>query len=181
MQLMDPEAFDRVYHIMEESFPEDERRTHAGQRALLDEPAYRIYVQPAPDSGAPMAFLAVWDLGRFAYIEHFAVDPAHRCGGVGSRLLRELIAQLGKPVCLEVEPPETELAVRRIGFYQRCGFFLNEYPYLQPALAPGRRTLPLLVMTSGGALSRPQFEQLRDTLYQRVYRLTPQQAEQLRK
>lgn len=180
MQLLNPDAFDQVYHIMEGSFPEDERRTRAGQRALLDESAYRIYVQPAPDSDAPMGFLAVWDFDRFAYIEHFAVAPAYRCCGVGSRLLRELVAQLDKPVCLEVEPPETELAVRRIGFYRRCGFFLNEYPYLQPALAPDRKTLPLMVMTSGGTISRPQFELLRGVLYQRVYRVSPQQFAQLK-
>ena len=179
MQTLVPEEFDRIYHIMEESFPEDERRPYAGQRALLDEPAYRIYTRPDPERGEPLAFLAVWDFECFAYIEHFAVAPAHRCGGVGSRLLRELIAQLGKPVCLEVEPPETEPAVRRIGFYRRCGFFLNEYPYLQPPLAPGRSTLPLLVMTTGGPVSRPQFEQIRDVLYARVYRISPQQAAQL--
>ena len=78
-----------------------------------------------------------------------------------------------------MEPPETEPAVRRIGFYRRCGFFLNEYPYLQPPLAPGRSTLPLLVMTTGGPVSRPQFEQIRDVLYARVYRISPQQAAQL--
>ena len=93
--------FDPVYRIMEASFPEDERRPYAEQKALLKDPAYRILVW---DENT--AFIAVWDLGDFAMIEHLAVHPDHRCHGLGSSFLKQCIQRLKKPVCLEVEPPK---------------------------------------------------------------------------
>ena len=36
--------FDEIYEIMEQSFPEDERRTYEEQKGLLENPLYHIYV-----------------------------------------------------------------------------------------------------------------------------------------
>ncbi|MBR7146301.1 MAG: GNAT family N-acetyltransferase, partial [Oscillospiraceae bacterium] len=52
----------------------------------------------------------------------FAVREDCRGSGIGSELLDELIGTLPHPICLEVEPPETEIAKRRIAFYERNGF-----------------------------------------------------------
>ena len=65
--------------------------------------------------------------------------------------------------------PETVLAARRIAFYERNGFFLNDFPYLQPPLSNGRDPVPLRVMTSGRAVSREEFERIKALLYTRVY------------
>lgn len=46
--------------------------------------------------------------------------------------MEEYIRQSGKPVLLEVEPPLGEMEQRRIGFYERLGFHLNPYAYVQP-------------------------------------------------
>ena len=162
--------FDRVYRLMEESFPADERRPFDEQRALLEDPAYRIYVCKTPDSESVAAFTAVWEFEPVAFLEHFAVAPRCRNGGLGARLLKELVGQAGKTVCLEVELPKTELAARRIGFYERNGFFLNPYPYLQPPISKGRSAVPLQIMTSGAAVSQEEFQRIKALLYRRVYR-----------
>jgi ribosomal protein S18 acetylase RimI-like enzyme len=161
--------FDKIYDIMEMSFPSDEYRNYNGQKALLEDPAYSIYgiYNEFQDI---KAFIAVWEFDEFAFVEHLAVHPEHRNRGLGAYMLNEQVELLHKPVCLEVELPETEIARRRIGFYKRNNFFLNEYPYIQPALSEGKKAIPLLIMTSGSKVDKDIFERIKNTLYTRVYK-----------
>lgn len=161
--------FDTIYSLMEESFPSEEYRSYDEQKALLNNPAYTIYVLNNEHQDI-MAFIAVWEFDDFAFIEHFAVNPNYRNGGIGARVLNEMVELLSITVCLEVEPPETEMAKRRIGFYKRNKFFLNDYPYMQPSISPGKAAIPLLIMTTGGTVDEATFEQMKDTLYAKVYK-----------
>lgn len=166
--LLNRAHFDQIWRIMEPSFPRDERRPREEQEALFEEPAYRVY-GAVDECGAVIAFIAAWDLGEVLFIEHFAVDPARRNGGIGSKLLSEVVGETKKTVCLEVELPECELARRRIGFYERNGFYYNDYPYVQPAMSEGQGTLPLRVMTSGSAVSYERFAEIKNLLYKEIY------------
>jgi len=166
---LDPARFDAVFRLMEQSFPENEYRPYEEQKALLREPAYRILVPEGP--GDPAAFLALWEWEELLFLEHFAVHPEERGGGLGSRLLGEVLPTCGKLFCLEVEPPAAGIAARRIGFYERMGFFLNDYPYIQPPISAGRQAIPLRIMTYGSPVSREEFEGIRELLYERVYHL----------
>lgn len=169
IQPLKPQDFDAFFALLEQSFPPEEYRPYAAQRALLENPAYCPLILQDAD-GAPCGLIALWDLGTFGYVEHLAVAPSLRCGGLGRQLLTEGLSKFGKRVCLEVEPPETELARRRIGFYRRCGLTLHpDYPYLQPPLAEGRSAFPLLLMTTGGLASRAELDTMRDTLHAVVY------------
>ena len=169
LKKLEGKDFDKVFGLIESSFPIDEYRTYDGQRALLNDPAYEIYVLPGADESI-MAFMAVWELEPFVFLEHFAVDPVYRNNGVGTQLLDELMSMSGKMVCLEAELPDKAMASRRIGFYERSGFFLNEYPYAQPPLAEGRKPVPLAIMSSGRAVSQREFDAIKRVLYTRVYR-----------
>lgn len=157
-----------AYRLMEQSFPKDEIRSIDGQRALFDDPRYTLLARRAADSKIE-GLLAVWDIGVFTFIEHFAVQPQLRGAGIGAAMLEALACRQGRRICLEVEPPETDIARRRIGFYRRSGFALNDYPYVMPSLEAGRQPLPLMIMTSGGAVDRAAFLQIRDALYTTVY------------
>ena len=42
-------------------------------------------------------------------------------------MLREILTQVNKMTCLEVEPPEGELEKRRISFYEKNGFRKRKY------------------------------------------------------
>lgn len=161
--------FDQVFSLMERSFPEDERRDYNGQRELFSEPAYNLYAKRSPEDDGLQAFLALWELGDMAYIEHFAVDPQCRNGGLGGKILQKVIEESQTRIVLEVEPPETEMAARRIGFYERNGFTYNDYLYMQPPIAEGRNAIPLRLMTTGGALDEAEFSGIRDLLYEKVY------------
>lgn len=165
----DSGAFDQIYALMEKSFPLEEYRPYPEQKALLNRPGYGLYAARDDREGNLLGFAAVWEWEDFAFIEHIAVSPDYRNGGLGGKLLDQVVALLEKPVCLEVEPPDGGMASRRIGFYQRHGFFLNPYPYTQPAISEGRSPIPLLIMTHGREISEGEFLTIRNRLYRQVY------------
>ena len=169
IERMQPADFDAVYRLLTQSFPAGERRDAAGQRALLSDSTYHIDILRAP-SGGVQAMMAWWDFDDFVFFEHFAVDPACRSGGIGGQMLDALLARYDKPACLEAELPETELAARRIGFYERHGFTVNaDYSYFQPALAPGGSPLPMHLLTTGGTRTVSELRAIETLLHARVY------------
>ena len=107
--------FDRIYKIMEESFPIDEHRPYLEQKKLLEKPEYAIY-GAGEKAGEIRGFFAVWLLDELLFVEHFAVDAAYRNSGLGTRMLEELKILTGKRLCLEVELPEDSLTKRRVAF-----------------------------------------------------------------
>ena len=169
LQKLKPEDFDKVFQIMELSFPEDEHRTYEEQKELLNNSLYQIYILSDERGENIKAFVAVWEFDEIVYVEHLAVNPEFRNGGLGAMILQELISRSEKQICLEVEPPKETMAIRRIGFYERNGFFLNEYDYMQPAISKGRKPIPLLIMTSGRKISREEFDRIKTLLYTKVY------------
>ena len=161
--------FEEIYSIMESSFPPDERRPYAEQKALLDLSCYRILAQLDPSNTHIQGFLATWDTPSLCFIEHFAVNPLDRNHGLGAAMLQELMTQQSKRICLEVELPETELAIRRIHFYERNGLYLNPYDYTQPALSAGQQAISLYLMTSDHTLEPSEFTTIQKEIMQYVY------------
>lgn len=98
--------------------------------------------------GAPVGvYLAESFLdGQVLLLSHLAVSPQARGGGIGSRLLRHLLAGLGEPgpvVLGELEDPRVWPAtaatgdpVARLAFYARCGARLVPLAHVQPRLRP---------------------------------------------
>lgn len=162
--------FDKIYHLLELSFPNDEYRNYEGQKELFNNPLYSVYGLYDDVNDVKM-LLATWEFDNFVFLEHFAVNPRYRNQGLGGKALHELAELFQKRICLEVELPETEMSCRRIQFYQRNNLFLNEYPYMQPSLAEGKNKIPLLIMTSGGKIDESMFREIKDTLYVEVYRI----------
>lgn len=159
-----------VFALMEQSFPLDEYRNEAEQTALFDKKEYHVYGLTENDNDKNvLAFIAMWQFEKFAYLENFAVCQHARNGGIGGKMLDELCKSLACPVCLEVEPPESEITRRRIAFYERHGFFLNDYHYIQPALSKGKNSMPLKIMTLGGKVTETEFETIKSVLYRNVY------------
>lgn len=166
---LDVTKFSEMYTIMEESFPPDERRPYEEQKALFENEYYNVYADI--DNETVKGFVAMWNFREFLFIEHFAVNPDYRNQGTGAKILGEVTALYNKPACLEVEPPKDKLSKRRIGFYERNGFFLNEYPYTQPPISKGKNSVPLMIMSYGKSLSEAEFHIIKETLYREVYKV----------
>ena len=168
---MTPAEFDTFFSILETSFPTDEYRPYAEQKALLDNEKYNIYVLPDGKSGDMCAFITVWQFDDFAFVEHFAVHPSYRNHGLGAKILAEVKEFLQCQICLEAELPDTDFAKRRVAFYERNGFFKNNYPYVQPSYSEGRNPIPLAVMTTDGTVTNARFEQMKKEIYKEVYKV----------
>ncbi|MCM3698440.1 GNAT family N-acetyltransferase [Paenibacillus macerans] len=166
------QQFEQVYAIMTASFPEIERRTYAGQKELLSNPYYRLITEPDA-SKRLVAFLAVWEFPLFRFVEHLAVDPSVRGGGLGKKLMAAYLEKTQAPVILEVEPPVADLAKRRVDFYKRLGFHLQPFDYVQPPLQRSQPDLPLKIMSYPGPLTEAEFARYKEILYTEVYKVSP--------
>lgn len=164
------EFLERVYLS---SFPDGERRDWCDLRGKAADRSHPMTLYTLTDaSGAPVGLITVWYFEEFSYVEHFAVAPAARGGGIGGRALDELLAMLGngKPVVLEVEPVSGgygPVADRRVAFYRRHGFIdFPEYSYVQPPYSPGLPSLPLMLMSTSAAID---LDVVSATLHREVY------------
>ena len=159
---------DQVEQTYNEAFPEAERRDFALVRQLIaNEPAFQLRVFYR--EGIYVGFLTHWQFEDFRYVEHFAIDPSARNGGIGGAALRLFLASQEDAVVLEVELPEDELTRRRVGFYERQGFRLDSQRYIQPPYRLGGVSLELRLMTYGPLDLSQRFAEVRDALYQKVY------------
>jgi ribosomal protein S18 acetylase RimI-like enzyme len=161
--------FNKAWKIYGEAFPEDERRSLSQQMMLMESPMYSF--KYLFDCQELAGFLTYWKLDGFVYIDHFAISRILRGKGLGEKALADFLLNQNQDVVLEVEKPENETAKKRIAFYERLGFFLNEYDYLQPAFSDNKRAVPLLIMSRPSSLSRKGFEKIKEILYRDVYSL----------
>lgn len=135
------------------SFPEEERRPFDDivKRIENNDSHFHFYViQHNMDI---LGFFTLWTLPGHRYIEHFAVFPTLRGKGIGAKVVERLVAEaneLSTPLILEVELPENGTdAVRRIGFYERCGMKAHDdFPYWQPPYALNLPDVPMMLMSS---------------------------------
>lgn len=135
-----------------DSFPPEERRSWESIIELTDNQSSPFNMTMIQRDGVTAGFITWWRLGGARYVEHFAIIPAMRGGGLGGEAIRNFVGADPMPVILEVEPAgSTDMADRRIAFYERCGFTGHrDFGYIQPPYSPGLPEVPLMLMTSGG-------------------------------
>ena len=155
--------------LLDKSFPNIERRSREGQKEIFDDDLYKVY-GVKDHSGNVVGFIATWEFEKFNFIEHFAVDRILRGKGMGTHLLKEYINNSNKPIYLEVEFPNDDICIRRIEFYKRLGFKLNEFDYIQLPLQIGNELLPLKIMTYPSKVSNDEFIYFRKNVYDKVYK-----------
>ena len=63
-----------------------------------------------------VGFITGWLFDGYTYVEHFAIDPAARNGGIGAEAMKQFLVFCGTSVVLEVEMPTDEMSKRRISF-----------------------------------------------------------------
>lgn len=157
------DEFHQIYNLLELSFPQEEYRSYEDQNALLDHSYYHIFVE-RDDQGEILAFVALWKFEEFNFLEHFATHPKARGKGIGSKIIKEITENCERVIFLEVEPPVSEVNRKRISFYERNGFYLNDFPYKQPALNKDTEEVPLMIMTTKGKIEEESFEKMKREL-----------------
>ncbi|SNZ15771.1 Ribosomal protein S18 acetylase RimI [Terribacillus aidingensis] len=162
------QGFQFVYNLMQRSFPKVEYRNFEVQLALLEREDYHIYTYVK--NGSLTAFYARYMLPGLTFIEHIAVEERYRGQGLGSQIMRDVIAGTKQRIVLEVEPPaDSTDAARRVRFYEKLGFHLNDFSYEQPALRQGGAAVPLQLMSYPQALDEKNFGQVKQNILKHVY------------
>lgn len=80
-----------------------------------------------------------------------------------------IMALCDTPVVLEVEIPAEEMSKRRIGFYERLGYVLDDHVYYQPPYRRGEEFLEMRLMTYGDINLQQSFEEVKNCIYRDVY------------
>jgi len=162
-----PVVFERFYSLLEKSLPRVEFRSKENQRNLTKIRVYKLLVCKQNEN--IIGAIAFWHLEDFVFIEHFVVDENCRNLGIGTRMLEFIKNQLASTVILEVELPYNEMNKRRIAFYERNGFYYNDFEYFQIPLNKGDEPLALRIMSCPKNISKEQFENVKQSLKNAVY------------
>lgn len=142
---------DTIKSLYESSFPFDERRPWEATRCLINQADETYNFMIIKQSGRPIGMAVIWRFELFDYCEYLAVVHSKRGVGIGSKVLKLLLAKRKTPLVLEVEPPSQDpMTIRRIEFYKRNGFTLHEaFEYRQPPYHAEGKPLRLMLMTNG--------------------------------
>lgn len=145
------DILDFVWGLYISSFPPEERRTRDNfHKTLTSNPFCQLRLIRTENIIRPKGFLIQWNISpHHIFIEHFAIEPEYRNQGIGEACIKAITntaIQTNSSIWLEVEPPEREIASRRIHFYERAGFKIIDTEYLQPPYEIGGQALPLFLM-----------------------------------
>jgi len=165
----DSVLFNGLWRLYESAFPPDERRDLEKQKALFARRGYRLFA--AVDGSEMVGLLSLWEFGDFVFMEHLAVREELRGKGVGAAILREYLKGGKGKILLEVEPPRTAVQKKRVAFYQKLGFVLNQYPYIQPPYGPEKKPVPMLIMSHPDEIGEAEFTEARRKIHTVVYGL----------
>ncbi|MDH6358100.1 GNAT family N-acetyltransferase [Parabacteroides sp. PF5-9] len=162
------EVLERIEQTYNTSFPVEERRDFYLIRELIDKKScFTVYVLLRDDSY--VGFITAWELADFVYIEHFAIDESARNDGVGGKALKEFMKVNNRAVVLEVEMPNDEMSRRRVGFYERLGYVLDDHIYFQPPYRVGDSWFEMRLMTYGMTHMHDRFDEIKTFIYTEVY------------
>lgn len=126
------------------SFPEHEQRLEPSQRRIMAHAQYHFGLLCDGERFAGLALY--WDAGAYFYVEHLCIAPERRVCGLGTAAL-DLLAEAGKPVILEIDPPVDEISRRRQAFYERADFAANPHAHVHPPYRPENPGHALVVMS----------------------------------
>ncbi len=121
-----------------------------------------------------MGFLAEWNFSRFKFWEHMAIKKKYRNLGLGGDTVKLFLKNTKKLVIAEVEKEEmSPLATRRIAYYQKLGFKVSPFYYIQPPYGNNKKEVKLHLISYPRLLKKSEFETIQRTLYKEVYGRKP--------
>lgn len=143
------------------SFPPHEQREPRSQSEILNDSAYHFTL--IYDEGKFVGLLLYWETKDYLYVEHFCIVERMRNRGYGQKALH-LLTEQGKKVILEIDPPVDDIAKRRKGFYERCGFVENLFAHVHPPYHRNNHGHTLVLMSYPEKLTENECKSFHDFL-----------------
>ncbi|MFB0967476.1 MAG: GNAT family N-acetyltransferase, partial [Cloacibacterium sp.] len=135
-ELQNRKKISKIFYRYEKTFPEEERRSKDQFLDLAENPDAFVYSINQEDEN--IGYCVIWELQGFYFLEHFEVFEEFRNQKFGEKILESLQEKFEKLI-LETEPDSlSEIAERRLRFYERNGFSVIEKNYLQPSYGEGK-------------------------------------------
>ena len=145
-ELQNRKKISKIFSRYEKTFPENERRSKEQFLDLAENPDAFVFLIKNEDE--TIGYCVIWELSSFYFLEHFEVFEEFRNQKFGEKILESLQEKFEK-IILETEPNSlSEIAERRLSFYQRNGFEIIEKNYLQPSYGEGKSSVNLFLMAN---------------------------------
>ena len=145
-ELQNRKKISKIFYRYEKTFPEEERRSKDQFLDLAENPDAFVYSINHEDEN--IGYCVIWELQEFYFLEHFEVFEEFRNQKFGEKILESLQEKFEKLI-LETEPDSlSEIAERRLRFYERNGFSVIEKNYLQPSYSEGKYAVNLFLMAN---------------------------------
>lgn len=151
----------KLYQI---SFPYYEQREKYSQDEIIKDNEYHFSL--IYDKNIFVGLVLYWEQ-QFIYIEHLCILPEMRNKQYGKKTLA-LLAEQGKMLILEIDPPEDDISKRRKIFYERCNFTENPFSHIHPPYHKENEGHRLVIMTSPQKISNDMFDVFSHYLKDRV-------------
>lgn len=161
-------TFQKLTTLYVEAFPPEERR-QLGQLSELLKNETDMYFNAVECEGELAGLFVYWNFGSFYYLEHLAVFAEMRNKKIGQQILDWVKENLQGVRLLEVEPAETEIAVRRINYYRRNGYCILDESYMQPPYDSEGEEFPLWIMGNETGQDRKVLQKQIQTIKEKVY------------
>ena len=145
-ELQNRKKISKIFSRYEKTFPENERRDKEQFLDLAEAPDAFVFLIKNEDE--TIGYSVIWELKDFYFLEHFEVFEEFRNQKFGEQILEALKEKFDK-IVLETEPDFlSEIAARRVRFYQRNGFEIINKDYIQPSYGEGKSSLHLFLMAN---------------------------------
>ncbi len=138
---------DKIWNLMTQCFPSDERSSYEIQKSLFNNPNYNCIIIEEKDM--VVGFVCYWSFENFNYIEHLCVKKENRGQGLGEKLVKKVINK-NKKIILEIEDTKVEnnyMELKRLNFYKSLGFHLISCEYFQPPLNKNDQPIKMELLT----------------------------------
>lgn len=166
---IDISEFEFFYDLLEEDFPWEERKTREDELRSFSNlefnPCFII------KKNQLVGYFCYWDFADFIFGEHFAIVKDFRNNGLGTQFLKQFLNSLEKQLIIEVERPDTDIAKRRINFYKRLGFVVNDFDYAQPSYHQDGIEVPMLLLSYKEKITKEEYNRYTTIVRKVVYNL----------
>lgn len=160
--------FRELTELYTEAFPPEERREQKQLEEMLPIES-AMFFNAVKYQGELAGLFVYWNFGTFYYLEHLAVFAEMRNQKIGQQILDWVKDHLKGCRLLEVEPADTEIAIRRIHYYQRNGYHILDKQYRQPSYTGEGEPFPLWIMGNEtdckSDVLQEQIQQIKDKVY----------------
>ena len=162
---IDSVYFSAVDALYVKAFPWHEQRELAAKQQALRDPHYAL--EAWFDGDLFIGLSGSWQFTGYSYIEHLAIDDTLRSRGYGKRLLAGILERAPLTI-LEIDPLTSDIAHKRLRFYETMGFRASSWSHSHPSYHAGIADHALLVLGYPQAVDEAQYRRFAEDLRQVV-------------